>query len=1578
MEESKPHIQRPFKGLVTDTHPTDQPEGTYRYALNAVNQNEEGNLNFLSSERAAMLCESFPAGTTFLASIYMVNDLTAVFLSDTEGYSYIGIVDKEGKYTNHVKTTVLELNAQYPIEGTFRVRRNSANVIYWVDGHHRPRLYNFERPFDFYSPAYIEFLKTHTLSDTYTLEKFSEIKFDLIKTYSEIPTFDNVEVLPSGNIPSGSYSVAIQLIDENLSPTEWITSSNPVMIYVDSTTLNYSKIRGSRKSNSQAQFFSNAQKSIKWTFGNLDENFSFYRVAILCANAGTGEVNEALVSELVPISDPTFVYSGNVSSYTLTPLSDIEKNKTDIDSAKYIEQLENRMILSGIKGKQVNWCSLQVSASKIKSVLAQKTESVEKMEGENSSKNPVASFTSVGYVWGEVYSFGIVYIFKDGYKSPVYHIPGRPSGISHSMDYYACTDKNYPAIHSCDGDYWGVDGYSESMAQLVDTPIRHHKFPKRNGSLYSESINQIANGTMREITINIAFPDFATNAASAIYGEITVTDSVGNVIDNVQLVSYPDQAFQEIIVGNYNPALVPVVSVVEYVAGTAPTYSFTQTYVDNAVTVPIKTMTTGVCGIKFLNIERPHPDVIGFEIVRNKREEDDKLIVDNVILGSMGYDSTSPYHSFGLLAPRVADAKKSTASCYIFSPEHQFRGKQLNFNSFDITGAYLVDGDPYLPLTTSGEAGNGLYLQDVRPGTTFNSAYHKGEDPDGFDLQVLYRSTKFIYQPVSDVTVPAPTDILYLSAAGNRSVDNKIFFNACIDNKIMVATFADGAITNSLFTYGGKARLLYGSLVKDNTECYANFINMTYYRETNNPTLFGDTEQAIESEIIFNGDSYVNPMTINASTYYDTQFGGSTGRDKKSRVWKIVLGAVIAVAAIAVNVIPGLGQALSVAIGSASIALFTAATAMAIGYGISMITSGIEFETMKNMIDDHYEAGLKITVQDTDNTDANYKDGSVPDDKFLWFTDCIQNIYFESSINIGLRSGLTASISDFINAPSIQPADSYPSTATASKEIYEVYLSNKYTVIDREQNSGRLYLGYTIAEFYDINLDYLRHNHEKPQYHLPIEYDCCSLKIEEYNNRVFYSEQSFQEEKLDNYRNFLPNNYKDIEGQMGEITGMFKFNNTLYIHTTESLLVLPQNMQERQNTDLVTFIGTGEFFAIPVRQVTDGEKGAFGSSDTRATVVTRQGVFFVNSREGIPYMLGQQPKDISQGNSTWLKQNLRVMLHDYILKAEKAARIINSKVPLYSTYMNPSVGLHAVYDALLNRIVVTKLDYIPLFTLADYSVTNVAGAGKVRYNPDTNQFLRGTLFGETEILLSNPIYFENKSFTMSFSLDSNQWISYHSYLPKAYFSTPSALYSPVGNLLFAHHAVGKFCEFYGLKYPFTIEYVSASSPVVTRTWNDVSLVATGRRYINNTKRYVNDNSIFFDRVLFYNSHQSSGEMTIVKPETTENYLLSSIQNVQGQIKASKKENIWHLNHLRDHVVDYTQPLFLDNWDSLKTIYPIDKVVNQAVINLGKSWYELESFRDNYLIIRFTLSRFDATDTQLTVNYSIENEQPSLR
>lgn len=1598
------NTQRPYKGLFLDCAVIDQPKETYRYALNAVTSTREGTDNFLSTESSTESILSNTNDFQILGKISMQNDSIAV-LGFYNGAEVIGILDNNQELTTAVHSAAFGFDEKYPIRGTYRLRRNNERVIYWVDDKSKPRHFNFDRPYDFYTVEYQQWLEG-TRAFPFVGIQWDTNKFDLIRGYEYIPEFTKVEIIEGGGaIASGSYNAAIQLVDANLNATEFITVSNTVNVYVDPISLEYSQIRGSRNSNSQAQDFSKANKSIKWTIANLDPSFLYYRIAILQANMNDGNVAQALVSPLISISNGSFTYTGNDGDFTIIPASDVQVTKMDISSAAYIEQLENRLILAGIKGKQVDYCSFQKYASKITSKLVTTYVPVSDAEAKGNPKNPIRNLT--GYMPGEAYSEGIVYIFNDGTESPAFHISGRPQGatpveeaallLSTGMEYYECSDNLYIPLHTCmEEEYWGVDGYGNT---LVGTPIRHHRFPFRSSEMLKEDTVTIETGRGVQAKAIINFQEYQFlvgetyrgilnyDVNGATYGKAIgpcLTPATTAVMTGAEWIALGGTA--SVTLGIYPEGSSIGNFVLEWIEGSGastPVDPELITVTNNTdynypITETKTLLVNEVFGLQFENIERPHPDVIGYRIVRNKRTEEDKLIIDNVLLGPlMNSDITTPapatndYHSFGLICPDLdAGGKFSTKGLSIFSPEHQFYNKKINFSKIIINGIYTRSAK-YLP--TSGTY-NGVNLEDVKAGTTFDARYEKGTDPDGFSLQVFYRVNDFTYSiaalPVLHTDKDEPLnpikDTYYLSATGNKSDDaGNIFFNAGVDNKIIVTTFDSDIDAEALF---GTAtpNLLLASLKQENTTAYNNFINRTYYREHENPMYF--TTEIVSSEEIYNGDAYVAPMTINSSTYFDTKFSDA---EKKSKTWKIVLGAVLVLAAIAVNIIPGIGQVVSAT-------LITAITTMAVGYGVSMITSGIEFNAMKKMMDIDYEAGLKITLQDEDNKDANY---DAVDDRFCWFVDRAQNIYFESSVNIGLRSGLTAPLSDFINSPSETVAAYIGTANTASREQFEAYIIGKFTVLDREQNDGRLYIGYANAEFYDINLDYLRKIYEKSHYYLPIEYECCSITIETFNNRVHYSEQSYQEEKIDNFRTFLPNNYRDIEGETGRITNIFKVGESLFIHTEEGIYQLPRNLQERVTQELVSFIGTGEFFAIPPKRF----QGS-GSNHPEATVKTPYGVVYVSTHNKMIGIISEQGINISNnGISAWCKENLVMELENYIKRTLSGEYSLSQ-----NTQARFGTGIHAGYDNRFERLLITKNDYYPaqdciLFT------QQPAIDGAFVYDSVLQQFGIGAwdeiqeIGTYTVVDFTDKNYFIDKSWTLSFSFKTKSWVSFHSYLPYVYLHTDNYLYSINSKSrknIWMHNKIGSFLKFYGAYCSYIIDYVSLSNPITERIWNDLTLQVEAQKYLSDYKDYVAVRNVFFTNIILYNSRQCSGLLNIVLEETLagdySTYMTEQIKDVASRIIAKHSLGKWNLNQFEDLIVDLDVPMFLKDWESIQNDYPIDKLINPDAISTGKEWQELERFRDKYLCVRLIFDNFAGNENvQLTTNYSFESEQISM-
>lgn len=123
----------------------------------------------------------------------------------------------------------------------------------------------------------------------------------------------------------------------------------------------------------------------------------------------------------------------------------------------------------------------------------------------------------------------------------------------------------------------------------------------------------------------------------------------------------------------------------------------------------------------------------------------------------------------------------------------------------------------------------------------------------------------------------------------------------------------------------------------------------------------------------------------------------------------------------------------------------------------------------------------------------------------------------------------------------------------------------------------------------------------------------------------------------------------------------------------------------------------------------------------------------------------------------------------------------------------------------------------------------------------------------------NEDYFEDVSWTMSFSFQTNTWISFHSYQPNYYVSHPTYFQSGLyeGTLWNHNKTLTSYCNFYGEQEDYTLEY-----PFVYKTQDE--LVQTIKDYCSALK-YENeyefcepDEILYFNEAILFNRQQCSG------------------------------------------------------------------------------------------------------------------------
>jgi hypothetical protein len=250
-------------------------------------------------------------------------------------------------------------------------------------------------------------------------------------------------------------------------------------------------------------------------------------------------------------------------------------------------------------------------------------------------------------------------------------------------------------------------------------------------------------------------------------------------------------------------------------------------------------------------------------------------------------------------------------------------------------------------------------------------------------------------------------------------------------------------------------------------------------------------------------------------------------------------------------------------------------------------------------------------------------------------------------------------------------------------------------------------------------------------------------------------------------------------------------------------------------------------------------------------------------------------------------------------------------------------------------------------------------------------------------ILSEPIEYD-LSWTMSYDLEDKEWISWHSYMPNFYFyrlqefhswQRPNDNLTRENNIIWRHNTPNSYQTFYGKYFPHIIEYVDNAAPKETKIWEQMVFQTRAEQYFPKYDQFL-DKDVTFNQILAYTSKQATGWQNIIPKVEEEGYLDRQITNNFNDIIADRNERTWTLNDLRDITVDYNIPIFTRDVVSLSSEYYTDKVLNFNAVDYNKPWYELQSLRDKYLVVRLKFDNFD--NIRLVTNFTDEIENKSYR
>lgn len=424
----------------------------------------------------------------------------------------------------------------------------------------------------------------------------------------------------------------------------------------------------------------------------------------------------------------------------------------------------------------------------------------------------------------------------------------------------------------------------------------------------------------------------------------------------------------------------------------------------------------------------------------------------------------------------------------------------------------------------------------------------------------------------------------------------------------------------------------------------------------------------------------------------------------------------------------------------------------------------------------------------------------------------------------------------------------------------------------------------------------------------------------------------------DKYRFFLSLDYKDIPRYRGEITNIFTLSSILYVHTERSLFVTRGRQQLGLNDGSQAFVGNGDVFEQNPDEMIPTTEGYGGTDSQFASLTTRYGQFFINRKDRKVYMLGEGIEEISAlGMERWFLDNIPYAIENYI--DLEAVANLDSPTEYF--------GFTAAYDPKFKRIVLSKKEKIPTFSF----INLIQGASDFQ-SVDGGISFYNEKYGQTETILFSSNYFTDGGWTVSFYPELKVWGSRHSYIPTLFENNQQELYSLVNNKgVFEHSNDKNPGNFYGVRYSSEFEFIDNSEVGASKIFTNIRFWTSVQNFNGDYPKEFNRHTMAgFDEFYVYNSHQLSGRKPI-------NYLTN----------ARLVDKFWYINDFRDmsKMIDNNSTYLVtgipnvqnDITQSVSTsqdtvsMFKGEGVINDDYLDLNKHWFNQKKFVDHYLGVR---------------------------
>ena len=363
------------------------------------------------------------------------------------------------------------------------------------------------------------------------------------------------------------------------------------------------------------------------------------------------------------------------------------------------------------------------------------------------------------------------------------------------------------------------------------------------------------------------------------------------------------------------------------------------------------------------------------------------------------------------------------------------------------------------------------------------------------------------------------------------------------------------------------------------------------------------------------------------------------------------------------------------------------------------------------------------------------------DGKFYLFAYGIPNFYCESSYNVDLRQAFNSREGEY-----------WPHVSTG---IPDDWLQESFTTIAQDNT-------------YYYNITYSKQNKENFFSHLPVDWD-NNMCHTYFPFRAIYSDvqQTYSDQATNNWLVYRPVSTFDFPQSYGKLVSLDGIQNRAILARFENKTLLYNKLLTIDTSNpKAAYIGNSQLFAAsPPIDFAETDLGYVGSQNKMLLKIP-QGQVSIDAKRGQVFILTEQGAiDLSQsgsGMNRFFTDHLAFEIKRYFPEVD---------IDNHFT----AIGLHGVYDSKYDRVIISKLDYIP----QPGKIVKYDSSTKEFYTERTLQTFPNSIIVRDILDLNDLEYFCNKSWTVSYNVNTKSWISFHTYIPNFYIAENNFFYSGI-------------------------------------------------------------------------------------------------------------------------------------------------------------------------------------------------------